>query len=78
MVGGKFSNKEIAEIIAENFPHLRDNLPSGDALAPGDYPAIGSYGYDNSRSRRELGMTYRPLKDSIVDAVKSLERFKGQ
>ncbi|KAI0117833.1 hypothetical protein GGR51DRAFT_500263 [Nemania sp. FL0031] len=75
MVGGKFSNKEITEIIAENFPYLRDNLPSGDALKPGDYPAIGTYGFDNSRSKQVLGMTYRSLRESIVDAVKSLERF---
>ncbi|KAJ8131302.1 hypothetical protein O1611_g2328 [Lasiodiplodia mahajangana] len=75
MVSDKFSNKEIAEVIGENFPHLRDNLPSGDALKPGDYPAIGTYGFDNSRSKQVLGMTYRPLNESIVDAVKSLERF---
>ncbi|KAI0023472.1 hypothetical protein F4780DRAFT_729921 [Xylariomycetidae sp. FL0641] len=78
MVGGKFSNKEITEIIAENFPSLRENLPTGEALKPGDYPAIGSYGFDNTRSKEVLGMTYRPLKDSIVDAVKSLDGFKGQ
>ncbi|KAI1752025.1 hypothetical protein F4782DRAFT_502952 [Xylaria castorea] len=75
MVGGHFSNKEIAEIIAENFPSLRGNLPSEDALKPGDYPAVGPYGFDNTRSKEVLGMTYRPLKESIVDAVKSLERF---
>ncbi|TRX97980.1 hypothetical protein FHL15_001190 [Xylaria flabelliformis] len=75
MVAGHFSNKEITEIIAEDFPSLRENLPSGDALKPGDYPAVGPYGFDNTRSKEVLGMTYRPLKESIVDAVKSLERF---
>ncbi|KAI0855333.1 hypothetical protein F4860DRAFT_496613 [Xylaria cubensis] len=78
MVAGHFSNKEITEIIAENFPSLRENLPSGDALKPGDYPAVGPYGFDNTRSKEVLGMTYRPLKESIVDAVKSLERFFEQ
>ncbi|EKG18982.1 Major facilitator superfamily [Macrophomina phaseolina MS6] len=75
MVGGKFSNKEIAEIVADEFPELREKLPSGEALKPGDYPERGSYGFDNSRSREVLGLTYRPLKDSVVDAVKSLQRF---
>ncbi|KAI0437788.1 NAD(P)-binding protein [Xylaria telfairii] len=75
MVGGHFSNKEITEIIAENFPALRENLPSGDALKSGDYPAIGPYRFDNTRSKKVLGMTYRPLKEGIVDAVKSLEGF---
>ncbi|KAF2973232.1 hypothetical protein GQX73_g389 [Xylaria multiplex] len=75
MVGGKFSNKEIAEIIGEEFPDLRDNLPVGEALKSGDYPARGTYGFDSSRSKEVLGLTYRPLKDSIVDAVKSLQKI---
>ncbi|GAW15915.1 hypothetical protein ANO14919_053370 [Xylariales sp. No.14919] len=75
IVGGKFSNKEIAEIISEEFPDLRDNLPVGDALKPGDYPAQGSYGFDNTRSKEVLGLSYRPLRESIVDAVKSLRHL---
>lgn len=75
MVGGKFSNKEVAEIIADEFPGLEEKLPSGDALAPGDYPERGSYGFDNSRSREVLGLSYRSLRESVVDAVRSLERF---
>lgn len=77
MVGGMFSNKEIAEIIAESFPELRENLPTGDALKPGDYPAGGSYGFDNSKAKEVLGISFRPLKESIVDAVKSLEDIQA-
>ncbi|KAI1819610.1 NAD(P)-binding protein [Xylaria intraflava] len=77
MVAGKFSNKEIAGIIGEEFPALRENLPVGDALKPGDYPAQGSYGFDNTRSREVLGLSFRPLRDSIVDAVKSLQSFSA-
>lgn len=73
MVGGHFSNKEIAEIMGEKFPELKENLPTKDALKTGDYPAIGPYGFDSTRSKSELGMTYRPLEESIVDAVKSLQ-----
>lgn len=71
-VSSHFSNKEIAEIIGQEFPEFRDRLPSGDGLAPGDYPADGVYGFDNSRSRQVLGMQYRTLRESIVDAVNSL------
>ncbi|KAI1297803.1 NAD(P)-binding protein [Xylaria venustula] len=77
MVGGKFSNKEIAEIIGEEFPNVKGILPSGDALKPGDYPAQGSYGFDNTRSKELLGLEFRPLRDSIVDAVKSLQRLEA-
>lgn len=73
MVGGHFSNKQIAEIIAEEFPELKDHLPTGDALKTGDYPTIGPYGFDSTLSKSVLGMTYRPLKESIVAAVKSLK-----
>ncbi|KAK8041121.1 hypothetical protein PG994_014128 [Apiospora phragmitis] len=41
----------------------------------GDYPSQGSYGFDNSVSKRVLGMTYRPLRESVADAVTSLQRF---
>lgn len=71
-VSSHFSNKEIAEIIGQEFPEFRDRLPSGEALAPGDYPADGVYGFDNSRSREILGLKFRTLKESVVDAVHSL------
>jgi len=73
MVGGHFCNKEIAEIIGEAFPELREKLPAGEALKPGDYPGGGTYGFDNGRSKQVLGLTYRSLKESIVDTVKSLQ-----
>lgn len=69
---GHFCNKELAEIIGEEFPELKDKLPTGDALKPGDYPPGGIYGFDNSRSRELLGMTYRSLRESVVDTVNSL------
>ncbi|KAI0394858.1 hypothetical protein F5Y17DRAFT_425807 [Xylariaceae sp. FL0594] len=76
MVAGRFSNREIADIIRDEFPEYRDNLPVGDdALKSGDYPAAGVYGFDNTRSREVLGLQYRSLRESIVDAVKSLQPY---
>ncbi|KAK8877620.1 NADPH-dependent methylglyoxal reductase GRE2 [Apiospora arundinis] len=75
MVGGRFSNKEIAEIMAAEFPKRRSRLPTGKALEPGDHPSQGCYGSDNTKSKRVLGMAYRPLRESVVDAVTSLQRF---
>ncbi|KAJ5541662.1 NAD(P)-binding protein [Penicillium frequentans] len=71
-VSSHFSNKEIAEIIGQEFPEFRDRLPTGEALAPGDYPADGVYDFDNSRSREILGLKFRTLKESVVDSVHSL------
>ncbi|KAF2135654.1 uncharacterized protein K452DRAFT_346791 [Aplosporella prunicola CBS 121167] len=73
LVGGKFSNKEIVQIIAAEFPELRAKLPEGDALKPGDYPERGSYGFDSSKAKEVLGLSFRPLRDSVVDAVRSLQ-----
>ena len=69
---GHFSNKEVVEIIGEEFPDLKENLPSGDALASGAYPPDGIYGFDNHRSKEILGMKFRPLRECVVDTVKSL------
>ena len=73
IVAGRFCNKEIAEIMSEEFPAFRDRLPSGEALKSGDYPEQGTSGFDNSRSIEVLGMKYRGLRECIVDTVKSLQ-----
>jgi len=70
-VSSHFSNAEISEIIGEEFPQYKDRLPTGDALKPGECPA-DVYGFDNTRAREILGVPFRPLRESIVDAVKSL------
>ncbi|OQD81020.1 hypothetical protein PENANT_c030G05432 [Penicillium antarcticum] len=71
-VSSHFSNAEITEIISEEFPKYKNRLPTGDALKPGEYSADGVYGFDNTRAREILGIQFRPLRESIVDAVKSL------
>ena len=74
LTAGEFSNKEVAEIIRDNFPDLAARVPQGEALKLGDYPEGGMpYGYDNSRSKGVLGLKYGSLKDCIVDTVKSLQ-----
>lgn len=74
ITAGAFSNKEIAEIITENFPELKSKMPTEDALKSGDYPEGGPlFKYDNSRATEVLGLKYRSLKESIVDTVKSLQ-----
>ena len=76
IVSGRFCNKEIVEIIGEAFPELKANLPQGEALKAGDYPEKGTYGFDNGRSKSVLGLAYRPLRESIVDLVKSLQALE--
>ncbi|KAJ5178796.1 NAD(P)-binding protein [Penicillium capsulatum] len=68
----------LAHVLAAEKPEtgglqfFTDRLPSGDALIPGDYLADGVYGFDNSRACESLGLSFRSLNESIVDAVHSL------
>jgi nucleoside-diphosphate-sugar epimerase len=77
-VSSHFSNKEIAGIIGQEFPQFKERLPLGEALTSGDYPVDGVYGFDNSRAREILGVPFRPLKESVVDAVHSLLSVEPQ
>ncbi|KAI0143195.1 putative NAD dependent epimerase/dehydratase [Pestalotiopsis sp. NC0098] len=71
VLAGKFNNREIAAAVRQNFPDLKDKLPTEDVQG-GDYPAGGVYGYDNSRATEELGIKWISVEKSAVDTVKSL------
>lgn len=72
VTAGYFSNEEIADIIRDNFPQLKNELPA-QGTKGGGYPENGIYKYDNSRVKAVLGIEFRSLKESIVDTVKSLQ-----
>ncbi|OAP59805.1 hypothetical protein AYL99_04807 [Fonsecaea erecta] len=61
------SEKQLREIMEEAFPEIKGNLRDEvtDTLPP--------WGIDNSKSVNVLGITYRPIKETIVDAVNSLK-----
>ncbi|KAK2879344.1 hypothetical protein FQN49_000977 [Arthroderma sp. PD_2] len=75
LTAGNFSNVEIVGIISDKFPELKDKLPSGEALVSGEVPPESLIGFDNSRSREVLGLTYRPLNVAVVDTVTSLQNL---
>ena len=69
VTAGYMTNKAIIEAIRGGFPELASSLPSD----PEDDLPKDVYKYDNSRSRDVLGITYRSLKECVVDTVKSLQ-----
>ncbi|MCJ1250786.1 methylglyoxal reductase (NADPH-dependent) gre2 [Trapelia coarctata] len=76
VTAGYFSNRQIAETVAENFPEFKDNVPKGEALKPGDFPEGGpekAVRYDNNRVKEVLGLKFRGLEECVVDTVKSLK-----
>ena len=72
---GNYCNREMVDIIRDEFPQYQSRLPEGDALKRGDWPSGGVHGYDNSRSKEILGLQYRSLKEGVVDTVKSLQPY---
>ncbi|KAL2355447.1 hypothetical protein BJ546DRAFT_1060464 [Cryomyces antarcticus] len=72
VTAGYFSNKEIAQVIAKNFPQYKNELPT-EKTPGGDYPEGGIYKYNNKRVQEVLGIKFRSLEESIVDTVKSLQ-----
>ncbi|KAL8789689.1 MAG: hypothetical protein Q9195_006686 [Heterodermia aff. obscurata] len=73
LTAGPYSSRQLAEIIYQHFPQLRDKLPSGDELQDAEIPADGDiFGFDNSRSKEVLGLTYRSLEPCVVETVQSI------
>lgn len=72
VTAGRFSNEEVADIMRDNFPELKNELPA-KGTAGGEYPKEGLFQYDNSRVKEVLGIEFRSLKECVVDTVKSLQ-----
>ena len=72
ITAGHFSNEEIADIMRDNFPELKNELPTKGTKG-GEYPEEGVFQYDNSRVKEVLGIEFRSLKECVVDTIKSLK-----
>jgi nucleoside-diphosphate-sugar epimerase len=69
VTAGYVANKDLIDIVREEFPDLRPQLPEN---AESDMPK-DVYQIDNSRSIQVLGLKYRSLRECVVDTVKSLK-----
>ncbi|TPX12421.1 uncharacterized protein E0L32_006833 [Thyridium curvatum] len=73
IVGGHWSTKRVADIIRESHPELKEMLPPDDSAddLPDDV-----YQFDNTKSRKILGLEYKGLKESVVPTVESILRLQ--
>lgn len=69
ITSGNYSYQMVCDIIRENFPEIKDRVPEGK---PGSGLGQVVYKVDNSKAKKELGMTFRSLEETIIDTVKSL------
>ena len=67
-----YSYQMFADIIRQKFPELRATTPVGNAGEP--LPDI--YKLDTTKIRRELGLTFRSMEESVVDTVQSLQKLE--
>ncbi|KAM0810165.1 putative NAD-dependent epimerase/dehydratase domain-containing protein [Seiridium cardinale] len=70
VTGGYYSNKAICEAVRQFYPHLSLMLPAAEAIQ--DDTPDNVYGYNNEKSRKVLGLTYRTMNECIRDAVESI------
>ena len=71
----QFCNKDILEIIDENFPELREGLPEKEKWDRVGYPEGGVYKVDATRAREILGKDFTSLKECVVDTISVLKTY---
>lgn len=69
---GTFGYQNFVDIIRDYYPDLRDGTPEGDAHS--NLPPV--YKLDVSKSVNDLGMKYRTMEETVVDAVNSLRKLE--
>jgi hypothetical protein len=62
------------DMIRSKFPDLRATTVEGNVGEP--LPPV--YKLDTSKVQRELGLTFRPMEETIVDTVNSLRELEKQ
>ena len=68
LVSSYWTNKDLVEVIRENFPSLRANLPHN---IESDLPAK-LFRFDTKPSEEILGIDYIPFEQSVIDSVSAL------
>jgi nucleoside-diphosphate-sugar epimerase len=75
--GGSFTYQQVCDIIRKDFPEKVHLVPEGTPNAP--FPDV--YKVDNSKAKKELGLTFRSLQTTIHDQVTefiALEKKTGK
>lgn len=62
---GGYTYQQVCDIIREDFPEKKALVPEGEAGDP-----VDRYKVDNSKIKKELGMTFKDLKTCIDDQVR--------
>ncbi|KAG8947762.1 hypothetical protein FRC03_000931, partial [Tulasnella sp. 419] len=70
---GTYSNQQVLEYI---WKHLPDRAQASNLAEPGQYyPPEGTYQANNTKSREQLGLTYRSFDEMLKDTLPVLEQL---
>lgn len=72
---GNFTYQKFVDALRANLPDIKGRVPIGNPGA-GEVPS-DVYTIDTSKSQRILGLKYRPLEETIVDAARSLLKIEA-
>ncbi|KAL8783610.1 MAG: hypothetical protein Q9195_009331 [Heterodermia aff. obscurata] len=67
ITGGNFQYRDVCKIIKRVLPAYASKVPDPEAT-----PEVETFKVDNSHARRELGIDFIPLEQTIGDAARSL------
>ncbi|PYH82077.1 putative NAD dependent epimerase/dehydratase [Aspergillus uvarum CBS 121591] len=73
---GNFTYQQFVDVLRANIPEIKDRVPIGNP-GTGEVPA-DVYTVDTSKSQKILGLKYRPLEETIIDAARSLLKLEAQ
>ena len=71
ITSGNYSYQQICDVIREQVPEIKDRVQEGK---PGSGLGAKVYKVSNVKARKELGMTFRSLQESIVDSTEVVDR----
>ncbi|CCF56306.1 hypothetical protein KAFR_0A08720 [Kazachstania africana CBS 2517] len=77
MTNGKFNFQDIADILNEDFPVLKGNIPVGAPHTGAQHKQIGA-NVDNSKTKSLLGFKFRTLKETIADTAAQILKHEGK
>ncbi|KAL8971113.1 MAG: hypothetical protein Q9183_001209 [Haloplaca sp. 2 TL-2023] len=69
VTAGYYSNSELADHIRDLMPELEGKI----AKKGGEFPEGGHFEYDNSRTKKILGVDFRTLKEMVKDTIPTLQ-----
>lgn len=78
LADGKFDAQDIADILNENFPQLKNKIATGDKPGQGAHVTDVNSTFDNSKTKEILGFKFIDLQKTIHDTAAQILKKEGK